>query len=218
MLINAVVYAFGAWAGFHYFSTVLDGIIPAWLEWLRWLLWPLFAMLLVVIVFFSFTLVANLIAAPFYGQLAEKVLVKLGVPLPKEASRGVMETVAIELASELGRMAYFALRAIPLLLISVIPGLNVAAPFLWLLFGAWSLSLEYLSYPLEAQGLRFGRQRELAAGNRLETMGFGGAVMLGLSIPVFNILIPPAAVIGATIYVVEQGTLLEGSAGGQDAP
>jgi len=115
----------------------------------------------------------------------------------------------MDFASELRRMAYFALRAIPLLLLSIIPGLNVIAPFLWLLFGAWSLSLEYFSYPLEAQGLRFDRQRELAAAHRLEAMGFGGAVMLGLGIPVFNILIPPAAVIGATLYVTQLRQRLE---------
>ena len=73
--------------------------------------------------------------------------------------------------------------------------------FLWLLFGAWSLSLEYMAYPLESQGIRFPQQRELAGARRMETLGFGIAVLLGLSIPVLNILIPPAAVVGATLYV-----------------
>ena len=204
LLINLTVYGIGVWVGVQYFSAVLNGLIPAGLEWLRWLLWPVFAVLLAGIVFFSFTLIANLIAAPFYGQLADKVLNQLGVTLPRPETHGILQSLLMDIAAELRRMAYFAVRSTPLLVLSVIPGLNLIAPLLWLVFGAWSLSLEYFSYPLEAHGLRFERQRELAAAHRLDAMGFGGAVMLGLSIPVINLLIPPAAVIGATLYVTER--------------
>ncbi len=211
LLINLILYSLGFWAGAHYFSTVLNWLVPGWLDWLRWLLWPLFALLLFVIGFFSFTLVANLIAAPFYGLLAEKVQRNLGVTQPEREESRLMNELAADVASEIHRMGYFALRALPLLLLSIIPGVNVVAPLLWVLFGAWSLSLEYLSYPLDAQGLRFGRQRELAKSRRLETLSFGGAVMLGLSVPVLNILIPPAAVIGATLYAAERWRTLPNS-------
>jgi len=204
LLINLLLYGLGAWVGAHYFSAALHWLIPGWLEWLRWLLWPLFALLLSIIAFFSFTLVANIIAAPFYGPLAEKVLSILGVPVVQEEHAGVFVGLAADLASEARRMAYFAWRALPLLLLSAIPGVNLIAPFLWLLFGAWSLSLEYLAYPLEAQGLRFDQQRQMAAAHRLETLSLGGAIMLGLGVPVLNILIPPAAVVGAALYVADR--------------
>jgi CysZ protein len=168
------------------------------------LVWPVFALLLIAVVFFSFTLVANLIAAPFYGHLAEIVLERLGIPSYQADTRGIVASLWRGFAAEIRRVAYFALRALPLLLISVIPVINLAAPMLWLLFGAWSLSLEFLSYPLEALGLDFNRQREVAKARRLDSMGFGGAVMLGLGIPFLNILIPPAAVVGATYYAVER--------------
>ncbi len=204
LLINLALYSLGFWAGAHYFSSVLNWLIPGWLEWLRWLLWPLFTLLLFVIAFFSFTVVANLVSSPFYGPLAAKVQRNLGLALPQEADLGLAATLAADLASEARRMGYFAWRALPLLLLSVIPVANIAAPFLWLLFGAWSLSLEYLAYPLDALGLRFDRQRELAGAHRLETLVFGGVVMLGLSVPLLNILIPPAAVVGATLYVIDR--------------
>ncbi len=47
--------------------------LPDWLSFLSYILWPLFVALLVLMVFFTFTLVANIIAAPFNGFLAEKV-------------------------------------------------------------------------------------------------------------------------------------------------
>lgn len=214
LLINLALYSLGAWLGAHYFTAALDWLIPAWLEWLRWLLWPLFALLLFGIAFFSFTVVANLIAAPFYGLLSKEVLKSLGGSPQREEAQGFAVSVMADLASEIRRMAYFIWRALPLLLLSAIPGVNLIATFLWLLFGAWSLALEYLAYPLEAQGMKFERQRQFASENRMETLAFGGAVMLGLGIPVLNILIPPAAVIGATLYAntIRQRNVNEGQA------
>jgi CysZ protein len=204
LLINLSLYGVGAWVGAHYFSAALDWLVPGWLDWLRWLLWPLFALLLSAIVLFSFTLLANIVASPFYGPLAEKVLRNAGVPVADGGEGGLLAAWAVDLGSELRRAAYFGLRALPLLLLSAVPGLNLAAPPLWLLYGAWSLSLEYLAYPLEARGVRFDRQRALAAERRLESLGFGGAVLLGLAVPVLNVLIPPAAVIGATLCVADR--------------
>lgn len=51
----------------------LMGSLPSWLSFLDFLLWPLFVILLLLMVFFTFTLLANIIAAPFNGFLAEKV-------------------------------------------------------------------------------------------------------------------------------------------------
>ena len=200
LLINLVLYSFGIWLGMHYFAAAMHWLIPSWLDWLRWLLWPLFAVLLTGGVFFSFTVMANLVAAPFYGPLAAKVYANLGIDLSGADGGGGSALVA-DLASELRRLRYFAMRALPLLVASAIPGVNVIAGFLWLVFGAWSLSLEFMSYPLEVQGIRFPEQRKRASAYRMEALGFGAAVLLGLSIPVLNILIPPAAVIGATLYL-----------------
>jgi len=210
LLINLGLYGIGVWSGMHYFSAALDWLMPTWLEWLLWLLWPLFAIVLAGVAFFSFTVVANLIASPFYGPLAEKVQRQLGLSVAGEEGEGGIAAIVADIASGFRRLAYFALRALPLLLISFIPGLNLVAPFLWLLFGAWSLSFEYMAYPLEAQGIRFQQQRELAWSNRMETFGFGIAILLGLGLPVINILIPPAAVVGATLYLAERGRLKGG--------
>ena len=205
LLINLILYSVGIWLGMHYFSSVLNWLIPEWLNWLRWLLWPLFTLLLTVAAFFTFTVVANLIASPLYGPLAEKVLKLSGVELGNGQSEGVIGSAMLaDLASSLRRLRYLAFRALPLLVASAIPGVNLIAGFLWLVFGAWSLSLEYMAYPLETQGMRFPEQRAMAKAYRMETLGFGAAVLLGLSVPVLNILIPPAAVVGAALYIAER--------------
>src|SRR5690606_32394551 len=77
-LIGLAVQQFGHWV--DYFMPRL----PDWLAFLEYLLWPLFVVLVLVIVFFTFTLLANLIAAPFNGLLADKVAVGVrgGGPFP----------------------------------------------------------------------------------------------------------------------------------------
>ncbi|QSA98680.1 sulfate transporter CysZ [Methylococcus sp. EFPC2] len=201
ILINLLIYGFGAWAVSHYFGLAMDGLIPAWLDWLRWLLWPLFALVLFVLAFFSFTLIANLIGAPFYGVLARRVHEEITGRQPAASDASWLRELTRGVGSEAGRMAYIASRALMLLPTFLVPVLNILSSAIWLLFGAWGLALEYYAYPLELRGLSFADQRNLARRNRIDTLAFGGAVMLGLSIPILNIFIPPAAVIGATLYL-----------------
>lgn len=206
LILNFILYAAGFWVATHYFSVVMNWLMPAWLDWLRWLLWPLFAMSLFLITFFTFTLVANLIGSPFYGKLAGQVQKALEAQTVGSTTQEVGWTRALTegLASEGNRLMYFTLRALPMLGLFLIPGVNLVAPLLWVLLGAWTLALEYMAYPLEARGLLFEEQRALIKTRRIEALAFGAAVMFGLTIPVLNILIPPAAVIGATLYFAER--------------
>jgi CysZ protein len=63
--------------------------------------------------------------------------------------------------------------------------------------------MEYMAYPLENEGQLFVDQRKTAGSIRLGALSFGGISIAGLAIPVLNIVVPPAAVIGATIYIYE---------------
>ena len=47
--------------------------IPSWLQWISWLLWLFFTIIALLIVFFAFSLLANLLGAPFNGPLAAAV-------------------------------------------------------------------------------------------------------------------------------------------------
>jgi CysZ protein len=202
VLINLVLYSAALTLGYFYVEDLINQFIPGWLHWLRWILWPLFFISFFIAGFFTFTLLANLIAAPFYGKLSAKTLAVI-------TGRDYVSTeqpLAKVMLAELKRLGYFAFKALPLLLLSVIPGINVIAPFLWALFGAWGMALEYMAYPLENEGLLFSEQKQLIKTVRLGALSFGGLAVLGLTIPVLNILIAPAAVIGATIYLNELKT------------
>ncbi len=196
ILINFCLYSAMLYLGYHYIGVLIAQFIPDWLLWLDWLIYPLFFISFFIAGFFSFTLVANLIAAPFYGGLAAKTQHLL------QDEQGVVQEQAMMavIGSEVNRMGYLISRAIPIVIISVIPGLNIIAPILWGLFGAWGLSMEYFAYTLENEGFLFSEQRHALKTVRIGTLSFGGLVLFALMIPVLNIVIPPIAVISAVIY------------------
>lgn len=207
--INFVLFGGAIYYLFSKFDGWINSITPqfpdwlSWLDWLEtliaWILWPLFSIMLLLIVFYTFSLVANLIAAPFNSLLAEKIERLLtNKPLGEGASYPTMEMIKRSIGSEAGKLLYFLKWWLLLLIISFIPVINIIAPVLWLVFGAWMFSLEYLDYPMANHNKFFKDINQQAASSRSLTLGFGGAVMLLTSIPFINLIAMPAGVAGAT--------------------
>jgi CysZ protein len=200
LLINILVFSAIGWLGFTLFSDFLDWMLPetGWLSYLRWLLWPFFALVLVLITFYTFTTIANLIAAPFNSLLAERVEMHLTGKLPPQAAVPFAQTILPAIWSELGKIGYYLLRAVPLLLLSLIPGINIVASPLLLAFNAWFLCLEYVDYPMGNSELLFKDQLTRMRTMRRTALGFGGSLTLLMMIPIVNFAAMPAAVAGAT--------------------
>jgi CysZ protein len=198
--INIVVFIAIGWLGYAQFDNLLNSLLPesSWLSFLRWILWPLFALSLLLITFYTFTALANLIAAPFNSILSAKVEEMITGHRPPEDRRQLRQIILPSIMSELRKLSYFLIRAVPLLLLFVIPGINLMAPFLWLLFSAWFLSIEYTDYPMGNHGLSFQSQHQRLKNRRMTALGFGGGVTLLMMIPILNFAAMPAAVIGAT--------------------
>jgi len=194
--INFILYSVAFALGYYYISDLIAHFIPSWLSWLEWLIWPLFFMSFSIVGFFSFTILANLIASPFYSQLSAKTVEIIS----GQANTIEEQALSKVIWSEITRLTYLVSRMLPLLLLFIIPGINLIAPFLWALFGAWGIGLEFMAYPLENQGLLFKQQKQDAKSRRIGVLSFGGLTLVGLSIPVINLIVAPAAVIGATVY------------------
>jgi len=211
--INVALFVGASWYFFSMFdgwmsSLMLD--LPDWLSWvetaINWLLWPLFSIMLLLVIFYTFTFIANLIAAPFNSLLAEKVEAYLtGKPLDTGPSYPTSEMVKRSIGSELGKLIYFIKWWALLMLFTLIPGVQIVAPFLWILFGAWMLSLEYLDYPMANHGKFFKDINKQAMSKRSLSLGFGGGVMLFTSIPLLNLIAMPASVAAATSLWTKHG-------------
>lgn len=206
LLVNIIIFSLLAWFGGSQFQELIDWLLPesSWLSYLRWLLWPLFALAMLLVIVYSFTVLANLIAAPFNSLLAEQAELILSGSSPEQANGNLLKNLLPALKSELRKLGYFLIRALPLLALFIIPGINIAAPFLWLLFSAWFMALEYADYPMANNDLSFSEQHERLKGIRFTSLGFGGGATLLMMIPLLNFLTMPAAVAGATVLWHEQ--------------
>lgn len=210
--INLGVFAGLLWLVGHRFDALLDYLtpqLPEWLVWLAWLAWVIFAVLAALLVFYSFTLLANLISSPFNGFLAERVARHLGIEPPTvENPPSIWREMWTDVRQEFRKLGYILSRAAGLALLSLvllfIPLVNVVIPLLWFLFGAWMLALEYSDFHLANQGYRFDEERQLLRNNLGTSLGFGAMAALATVIPFVNFLVMPAAVAGATALWCER--------------
>jgi len=148
--------------------------------------------------------VANLIAAPFNSLLAERVEHLLTGRVPEGGFGSLWAEILPTLTSELRKLWYFLARAVPLLLLFLIPGLNLAAPLLWLLFSAWFLAIEYGDYPMGNHGMTFPAQYRRLKAERAASVGLGAGITLLMMVPVLSFLAMPSAVAGATVFWCER--------------
>lgn len=203
LAINSLLFALATWYAASRFSAMIERLLPGWLTWLEWLLWPLLALMFLVIVYLCFSIVANLVAAPFNGFLAAAVERALTGVEPEPGVTLAQEVVRT-MWSELQKLGYATLRGVPLLLLMLVPGVNVLVTPLWLLFSAWMQALQNLDFPMGNHGMGFREQRDVHRAHRMLSIGFGAAVTCALLVPVLNFLVMPAAVAGATALWVER--------------
>lgn len=209
LLVNVVLFA----AAFYALLLQLDGLfawlhrqIPEWLSWLDYLLWPLALITILVLFSFIFSSVANWIAAPFNGLLAEKVEQALTGETPSDS--GVMDVVK-DIPRTFGRewikLKYYLPKAIGCLLLFLIPVVGqTLAPLLWFLLSAWMMAIQYVDYPFDNHKIDFVTMREALKARRGKCLSFGALVTLFSSIPVVNLFVMPVAICGATAMWVDQ--------------
>lgn len=202
-LIYYSVSHFSGWIGY------LLSFLPSWLSWLEYVLWPVFVAILLLILFFTFTMLCSIIAAPFYGMLAEKVEVYVRGEdhFPAFSWHELAAMVPRTLGREMRKLGYFLPRALGLLVLSFIPGVNIVAAPLWLLFNIWSMAIQYIDYPADNNKVSWQEMLSWLQHKRMTSLGFGGITYLFLMIPIVNLVAMPAAVAGATLLWVREREL-----------
>ena len=218
LAINLLLFGGMIYFASHQFGLWLDALMPTlpnWLSFLSYILWPLFVALLVLMVFFTFTLVANILAAPFNGFLAEKVevVVRGEDNFPAFSWGELVAMVPRTFGREMRKLGYFLPRAIALFILSFIPVVNVIAAPLWLMFGVWMMAIQYIDYPADNNKMSWQDMLAWLRSKRWQSLGFGGITYLALMIPGVNVLMMPAAVAGATLFWVKEGKAVERTGG-----
>jgi len=210
LLINIIIFAILIMALGGYVDDLIKEYIPKdlpdWLAWVSVVLEIMYYLLALLVMFYTFSFVANVVGAPFNGYLAAKVEQHITGKAPPGSDRNIMAEFTVIMLSELKKWLYYFMWAIPLILLSLVL-LFIFPPLIavvWFIFGSWMFSLEYSDYPMGNYGLTFSEIRKEISKKRMLTLGFGSAVTIGTMMPMFNFIVMPVAVAGATAMRVEQ--------------
>jgi len=209
LLINLLVFVAVTTVFIRRFSHLLEQLmqwLPDWLAFLAWALWVLLLLGLFIIYGYTFNLITTLIAAPFYGLLAEKIETILTGQEPSPESWPSL--ISRTLGRELIKLWYFMTRGLLVLLLVLIswfiPLLNLLALTVALLWSAWSMAVQYGDYPADNHRTPFPVLRRKLGARPLTSYSFGGLIMAGSMVPIVNIFIMPIAVAGAAVYWTQQ--------------
>lgn len=210
LLINITIFSLAVWGGVSFFDNISARFLPhgeAW-YWLlvSYLLWIIAIAVTAVLVFFSFTVIGNLIASPFNEILSEKteqIITDRHLDEPfsfnqflSDATRTILE--------ESRKMSFFVLGMLFLFLLNLLPLVGslayAALSILWTIF---FLAVEYTGYTFARKRLKFADQRRFMSSHLSLMAGFGSGLICLLAIPFLQFFTIPLGVIGATMLVLE---------------
>lgn len=179
--------------------------VPDGLQWLSYLLWPVMVISVLLVFSYLFSTLANIIAAPFSGLLAEQLEASLtGKPLPDTGIWGIVKDLPRIMAREWQKLAYYLPRALGLLLLYFILVLVRRLLRYCGSYSAWMLSIQYCDYPFDNHKVSFQQMRSALRQNKVDNLQFGALVSLFTMIPFLNLVILPVAVCGATAMWVDR--------------
>ena len=209
LTINLILFSGAFYFLYLQLEEVFDYInhfIPDFLSWLNFILWPLAVIIVLVVFSFIFSSVANWIAAPFNGLLAEKVECYLtGAPAPEGSAADVIKDIPRTLSREFIKLKYYLPKAIGCLILFLIPVIGqTVAPVLWFLFSAWMMAIQYCDYPFDNHKISFDDMKSQLQQDRATAMSFGFMVTIFSMIPIVNLVVMPAAICGATALWVDR--------------
>lgn len=195
-----------AWSFVDGLVQATEAALPDWLSFLTWLIAPLLWLTGGLATGYISTLIVLLLTSPLHALLSEKVEEQLtGQAVPALEGIGpALLAIPRGIFREIRKILYYIPLALFVLVISFIPGLQAFAPLLWFALGAWMMGLQFVDYPMDNHQMSFREVKVACASRRLSSLGFGGVVAFVAGIPLLNLVVIPAAVVGATLMWCEE--------------
>ncbi len=204
-LINLFVFSGSIYLGLDFFNDSVVHLIPQGEAWywavIYYFLWILAVAVTAVMVFFSFTVVGNLISSPFNDLLSEKterLLTGAGDDTPFSL-KGFWQDALRTLFVEVKKISVFVFLMLFLLLLNLIPGVgSIAYSVLAVMLTLFFLVVEYMGFVFSRKRMDFGEQRRYIFSRKTTMLGFGTGVLALLAIPFLQFVCIPLAVVSAT--------------------
>jgi len=216
ILINTLVFSGAVYLGLDFFGSTVVEYIPQGEAWywsvLYWLLWVIAVLLTAVLVFFTFTVVGNLLAAPFNDLLSERTEEVLTGATNEEpfTVKRFLSDAWHTLLMEAKKMWVFVLIMVLILPLNLMPGIgNSIYTVLAISLTLFFLCFEYLGFVMVRKRQFFREQKNYIMARKFLMLGFSCGVMAILAIPFFQLLCIPLAVVGVTRIWCEEEGLVE---------
>ncbi|MBL7480682.1 sulfate transporter CysZ [Legionella bononiensis] len=204
MALNFILFTGLFYFTYHYvfsFTSYYLDKLPSWLSVLSGIFFIIFIISFFLLFLSMFTVVFNVIAAPFNGLLAEKTQIILYNSRPPSLPFYEMALRTMKRQGEF--LKYYLLRFVGICLLFFVPFIQPVYPFLWFLFTAWMISVQYQDFAMDNNLVSFKDLKQNVKNNKMRSLGLGTSINLVSFIPFLNILAMPAAVIGSTILYCE---------------
>jgi len=179
--------------------------LPKFLRWLSYIIWPILTFTLLFSFSFIFSTVANLIAAPFNGLLAEQTEnLLIDGKINDDGIVDFLKDVPRILRRELQKWIYFLPRMAVCAVLFFVPVFGqTIAPIVWFLFAAWMMVIQYADYPFDNHKIPFNEMKQALSKRLTKNLTFGMLISFFTALPLFNFIIMPIAVCGATAFWVD---------------
>ncbi len=209
ILLNFALFTGLFYITYHYLSAYasyyLDKL-PSWLSFMSGLFFIVFILCFFLLFLSLFSVVFNVLAAPFNGLLAEKTQIILYKTEPPTLPFTQMAVRSLKRQGQF--LQYYIVRLSVIGLLFFVPFIQPIYPFLWFFFSAWMLSIQYQDFAMDNNLIDFKDMLEQLKKNKMRSLGFGTVINLASVIPILNVMIMPAAVIGSTMLYCDKQKLL----------
>lgn len=207
-LINLIIFGAAFWFLFTNISDWITGYLgklPEFLTWLSYIIWPLLILTILIAFSFIFSTLANIIAAPFNGLLAEKTEnILINGSINDDGMMDLMKDLPRIFKREMQKLVYILPRMLLCAALFFIPAFGqTIAPIIWFVFGGWMMVIQYADYPFDNHKIAFDDMKKALRNRPAKSLTFGMVVSFFNAIPILNFIIMPIAVCGATAFWVD---------------
>lgn len=206
LALNVLIFAGVLWWGFSSFSTTFYGWLEGREGWywdaLLWFAKLLYWVVVLFVVYFVFTPMALVVAAPFNDRLAESVERCFGFQIDDTRSllKILVGETAFILFSELKRMLVISAVFVVLLPLNLIPVVgNVLYLVMSFLWASWCSAWEFSGFAGDRRHLRLSAKWGLLRQNFSASAGFGLVTACLMMLPFINVLTVPVSAVAGTL-------------------
>jgi len=198
LLVLMSVVGFGTYTFAEYMAGLWMPTGDAWYwQFLAWIAWLLAVLLALFTGAVSFTMLSAVAAAPWLDVLAERTEILRHGRALGEANRGLISIVMQSFGNALRPLAGLLLMGLLALAVIWIPLIGqLAAMLIWAYAGIRFLNFELMDTIASRKAWAYKQRKRILQKQRFFWLGFGGAALFLMLVPVVNLLVIPAAVVG----------------------